>query len=174
MTLWPTAHAHSSCLCHPWEPLGTRTEVAWPMGLGRWTLASPPQAALGCFLLLGNYIAHSPARTALRRALCLYRRELGMGEVHPNSSLWIVGIKKEGHSSILQSCEHHRSLPQAHPANKSRGAESRVVWQGLLRVGGSGAAAGQLQSVVQSAVTAREGSRWAHGVSLLWRWHQHG
>lgn len=92
--------------------LRVRVEAAWPTGLGCWTLASPPQLHFGVFYSEGSHTIQ-PCLASTQKGP-IYCRELGMGNMHPNashSSLWIMGIQKEGHNSILTSREHRQSLP---------------------------------------------------------------
>lgn len=67
----------------------------------------PPSGTLVFSILRTRATQPCPAST--QKGLSVLWRA-GNGELASHSSPWVMGVEKEGHSSILTSREHHQSL----------------------------------------------------------------
>lgn len=102
----PTAHASAT-------HRSTESQDRSSFGQQGWN-AGPLALSPSCTLVFCSEIIHYTALLCQHSEGSYICGKLGMGKVHPSSSLWIMGIKK-GTAASSQAVEHHQSLPAGTP-----------------------------------------------------------
>lgn len=151
----PTAHASAT------HRSSTESQDTSSFGRQGWDAGHLPLLP-SCTLVFCSERSHSTQPSLLCQHAdgpCI-RRELGM-EVHPNSSLWIMDVKK-GTAASSQAVSITRACQQAHSSNKSCGTEAHICCVGGSAEGGglwsSSRAPGKCAA---EGCPAREGSQWS-------------